>query len=347
MRWPFVSRRERLRRRAADWVALLNGPHSEADRAEFEQWIAGSPDHAAAYDRLSSLFETAGRAARPARVSSLPTEPAPRRPSRPLRYAFAAAAACAALLAFFILSARTTLPLIDAPRQSAVYLAEGAESRAIRLPDGSEVVLAPGGRLEVALGAGERRLRLTRGEAHFSVAHESRPFIVAAEGTEVLARGTQFVVRLTPGRTTVALIEGQVDVSYAPAADHSDQRRVARLRPGEQLVVETRRSSAESAPQTPAGPVVHRRQERNTRNSMLEFNDTPLAEAVEQANHHGTPRIRLGHAALADLRLTGAFRSGDTRGFAESVAAAFALRIDRDPDGTLWLRPVSTLRGEN
>ena len=72
---------------------------------------------------------------------------------------------------------------------------------------------------------------------------------------------------------------------------------------------------------------------------MLQFDDTPLGQAVEQAGRHGRPHVRLADPVIADLRVTGAFRAGDTMGFAESVAAAFDLALERGPDGSLWLRP--------
>lgn len=327
MRWPFVSRRERLRREASDWIARLNGPNGERDRAAFEQWYRASPDHAEAYDRLSAIFHAAGRARRP--ESSGAAAPLARARFRPVGYALAAAAACA-VLAFVLLSARTISPLPQPGQQIAAFSAE-SESRRIVLLDGSEVLLSLGGELDVAIGASERRLRLVKGEGRFTVAHNSRPFIVVANGTEVVARGTQFVVSLDQGRTTVSLIEGRVDVSYPQSSQRAERRRTTSLRPGQRLVVPSAQESSAAAPpavQAPSHPA---------RPAMLEFDDTPLVEAVQQANRHGGPPIRFRDPALADLGLTGAFRVGDTNGLAESIAAAFGLEVERAADG-LWLR---------
>lgn len=324
MAWPFPGRRERLRREASAWVARLNGPCDAGDRAEFQRWYEADPDHAAAYDRIAALFETAGRASRPAAAGAVSGPAADRGPTRPFRYALGAAVAAAMLLAFVLLSARTVAPGPAAQEQFAAFSAPEGESRSIVLEDGSGVLLSPGSRLEVALGPGARRLRLVQGEGRFSVAHERRPFIVAADGAEVLARGTQFVVRVGRGETSVSLIEGRVDVSYGPAPGMGLPRRVARLEPGQRLVVPATGQAA-----APASIASADAGSRETTPEMLQFDDTPLSEAVEQVNRHGGPPVRLGDPGLARLRVTGAFRAGDAAGFARSVAAAFDLELER------------------
>jgi transmembrane sensor len=324
----------RLRRRASEWIARLNGPCDETDPREFERWYRSSPDHSEAYDRLTAQFEVAGRARRPApSAAGSPTAPGKGR-SRPFRYAVAAAAACAVLLAFVLLAARPGPPFSDDQRQFATLSSTEGESRQFVLADGSEVLLSPGSRVEVALDANQRRLRLVRGEGRFTVAHEARPFVVAADSAEVTARGTRFVVRLATDRTTVSLLEGRVDVSY-PALDEGGGRRMARLRAGQQIVVEAV-GQPRSARRPAASPVEPRT--RTPQPAMLQFDDTPLGQALEQVNRGASPVVRLREPTIAALRVTGGFRAGDTAGFAESLAAAFNLEVEHGADGVLWLR---------
>jgi transmembrane sensor len=333
MRWPFAGRRERLRREAADWVARLNRPDGELHRAAFERWYRASEEHAAAYDRLAALFEVAGGASRPPAAAA---DVAPERKALfhgPGRYALAAAVAIVALLTCVLVFARGTVSGPQVETQVASFAASAEDARTVVLADGSQVLLSPRSALEVALGADERRLRLVRGEARFSVAHETRPFVVSAGGAEVVARGTRFVVTLAGGRATIALLEGRVDVSYAPSAGGADRRRVARLQPGQRLVVEPP-ARVSTAPREEPSAGRHA-----PASSMIEFDDTPLGEAVETVNRNGGSAIRLGEPALSRLRITGAFRRGDAAGFADSVAAAFGLEVDRRPDGTIWLTP--------
>ena len=74
---------------------------------------------------------------------------------------------------------------------------------------------------------------------------------------------------------------------------------------------------------------------------MIAFDDTRLGEAIEAINGSASDRIRLADPALADRRITGAFRVGDTEAFAQGIGAALELEVARGTDGSLWLRAPS------
>ncbi|OYW46406.1 MAG: hypothetical protein B7Z33_03190 [Sphingomonadales bacterium 12-68-11] len=324
MRWLLGGRREKVRQQASDWIAKLNGPQGDVERAAFERWYRADPDHAAAYDRLSVIFEASSQ------IRAVPVSAGLERPGPGAgRYAFAAAAAgvCIVLLgvAALVLRQTTLSPAIDV--QQDVFAAGDSASRTLRLADGSQVVLSPGSQLHVVLDRGERRLTLRRGEGRFTVFHEARPFIVLAQGTRVTARGTQFVVRLDSRGTRVSLIEGRIEVSYPPSADRPEQ--LISLTAGQQLMVPAQ------PPPSGEGPDVTG---TSPQPAMIDFDDVRLAQAVEQVNRQSHQQIRLADAAIADLRVTGAFRAGDVEGFARSVASALGLEVSYDAAGMLWLR---------
>ena len=77
---------------------------------------------------------------------------------------------------------------------------------------------------------------------------------------------------------------------------------------------------------------------------MLLFDDTKLADAVAEANRNGGGQIRLADPSIGALRITGAFRAGDTDALAQSLEAAFNLLLERRPDGVLILRAKPTPR---
>ncbi|HEX4736686.1 MAG TPA: FecR domain-containing protein [Allosphingosinicella sp.] len=331
--WPFLSSNERLRREAAAWLAKLQGPDAQGSRAEFERWRRSSPDRAAAYERIRSRYEAAGLLTQSdlARGRTLASE---RPRSRTLTYAFAAAAGCAVVLALFLLAPRNVPIGHGVALQRMQIAAAPGNGRKVVLVDGSVVTLAPGSSVTVDLAADERRLHLLSGEGRFSVAHEKRPFVVLAGRTRVIAHGTEFIVRLGPERTIVSLIAGAIEVSYPQRPSATSARRVSHLKPGDRLVVDnpTNSPSPRVPPQAGAGA------------AMLQFDATPVGEAVAEANQGKGPKIRIEDASIAALRVTGAFRAGDTRGLADSLAAAFGLQAARAPDGSILLRrPAATL----
>jgi transmembrane sensor len=73
---------------------------------------------------------------------------------------------------------------------------------------------------------------------------------------------------------------------------------------------------------------------------MLEFRNTPLVEAIAEANRYSARKIRIGNPAIARLRLTGTFRTGEALSLARSLAEAFSLRVDELPGGDMILLPI-------
>ena len=311
----------------------MRGPERERHRGAFERWYRSSPAHAEAFDEATAGFEEAGilRQGELGRARSLPER---KTRTVPLRYAFGAVAAAAVLALIFLVSAYLPSPV---PGEETVQrYATAGETREVHLPDRSRMMLAEETIAVAAFTRGERRIVLERGRGRFSVAHESRPFRVAAGETEVLAHGTVFEVSLAAGRTRVALIEGSVDVSY-PAGEPQEARRlVRRLRPGQQIVVGTLPQSVVARSQQRRAPRVASAVAEPTA-TMLQFDNTPLARAVAEANRHSRSPIRLADPSIGELRISGAFRAGDGAGLAESLAAAFDLRLERSPDGALVL----------
>jgi ferric-dicitrate binding protein FerR (iron transport regulator) len=69
---------------------------------------------------------------------------------------------------------------------------------------------------------------------------------------------------------------------------------------------------------------------------MLQFDGTPLPQAVRLANRYSERQIVL-LGDLRGLRVTGAFRAGDTIGLSKALAAAFDLSLRQTPNGDLVL----------
>jgi transmembrane sensor len=319
---------ERPSREAQAWHARLRGEPSPADRRDFEHWYA-DPANMSAYDRIDADWTSrygllartsAGRSRAGLAPSATRFEPSRR----------GWALACLAMLLFagLLVLRPGSEPAVQA---ESIVTAVG-EIRTVKLADRSEVILDTDSRIEVRHGPAERRVQLQRGRARFKVRGEpGRPFVVAAAGGEVIARGTSFDVDVRDGNATVVLIEGRVEVQSRTQAAPDGTRRA--LRPGDRVTM-TSQGRLESI-----GAVAI--EQLRWPIGMMVFRNTPLNDAARQANRYSRSRIVLGDAAVGRLRVTGTFQAGDTLGLARSLAAAFSLTLDVLPSGQIVLRASS------
>jgi transmembrane sensor len=325
--WIFRTAQERLDDQAARWLVRMQGSDRERFRPAFERWLAASPAHAEAYEE-ALISQQAGGLLERSEVGRSRRLPEARKARVPLRYALAGAALAFAALAVLLLTSAYVPPSPSTGREMANYSTRAGQQVWLDLPDGSRMKLGGSSVAEIAFTKSARAVRLKSGTARFSVAHEERPFRVFAGEALVVARGTVFEVSLGGGRTTVSLIEGSVEISRPAASRASDGRiPVTRLRPGQRMTIgdPPRRASASAASAAP---------------DLLEFDNTELSSAVAEFNRRGADPIRLGSREIGRLRVTGAFRAGDSEAFAQSLATAFRLRVERRLDGTLVLRSL-------
>ncbi|MGH8297207.1 MAG: FecR family protein, partial [Steroidobacteraceae bacterium] len=206
-----MSEAAEIQAQAAAWIAHCDARGGDQN-PELAAWLVADPRHRAAYLRLSHAWERTQRLARlrPAaraidRDLLAPTR-SPRSWARlrPVRWAAAAAAVAAA--AILLLSG---LP----PSSATQSYRTGPDGLSrIFLSDGSVVTMNADTQLRVHFTAARRTIRLLRGEAHFSVTHDThRPFEVHAGDRIVVAVGTAFDVRLGRGqRVEVTVTEGRV-----------------------------------------------------------------------------------------------------------------------------------------
>jgi transmembrane sensor len=312
----------RIRREAADWAARLGGGATEEDLAAFRRWQGADRRNAEAYDRIAAIWSAAGKLPVPAGAAARDGPPVQLR-QRPLVFAMAASLVVGMALVAVLIGARW---IQGSASEAALSFASGiGEIRQVDLPDGSHLVLDSGSRVEARFDASDRLLTLREGRARFIVAHEARPFIVRAAANEVVATGTVFDVSLIQNRLAVLLIEGTVEVRQA-----SDRHvgSTQRLRAGQKLVI-TGQNGAVLQNAT--------RGETLWPSQMIAFDDTPLGEAVATVNRYSPMQLRLGDDRIGGLRVSGAYRAGDVAGFARSLAAAFGLRLQTLPDGSLLL----------
>ena len=207
---------------AAYWVMRLDSPGcAPSDRAAFEKWRATHPSHAWAYAKARRALAAVDQHLGSAELTGLgervfrETGKTP----RPLRrYAgIGCALACSLILGVMLYPPNADAPGIGPEPRFAASTFETAvgERSTVGLPDDSSVTLNTDTVVEVRFveNSDVRRLVLVRGQAHFEVAKDPRPFEVLAGGRRIVAMGTAFDVRIDPQLgVRVTLLEGRVAV---------------------------------------------------------------------------------------------------------------------------------------
>jgi transmembrane sensor len=312
---------EARRESAADWLARLAAPDLTQDElARFDAWLA-EPANAQAYDAaLAVTLEL--QAAAPAVLRDLGAAPPHRSRASTRGWLIAGGMAAAAALAI----ALTPFSLI-APQAQAYNTAKG-EHRTLTLADGSTVDLNAGSRLQVSLGAHERRVVMGEGEAVFDVAHDAaRPFVIAAGDRNVRVVGTRFDVRRRDGKLSVSVERGLVEVDPADGAPG----RGFRLHPGQRL------DHLEGAPDV-ALSAIDPLQVESWKTGRLIYRDRPLSEVVADLNQQFAQPIRIEDPTLAATKVSGVLVLDDQAAVIRRLALLAPIKALPSEQGVLLRR---------
>ena len=325
-----------LAEQASLWLARRDRGLTPSEQDDYMQWIVADPrhaeammQHAAAFERMMHLYEwqpwhtTEGN----------PDLFAPRRRVRwwPWAASVVLAAAAAVGLSFIYSWHAPAAPAVTSYLQVNERLA---------LPDGSRVELKDGSRIVVQYSDRERRVKLTGGEAQFSVWQDARrPFIVEAGGIEVRAVGTVFNVRLEDRTVAVLVTEGRVKVNReAPAATSGGSVAEVMLAAGEQTAVPLAVDAVQAAPVVVPATSEQISQSLAWQTPRLQFWETPLAEAVAEFNRLNRFQIVIGDAELGRRLIGGTFRPDNVEGFVRLLETTLDVRSDRRGDHETVLR---------
>lgn len=336
-------------REASEWFVFLQDDPDDVDlRRRFEEWLAASPEHAAAWSvtlRASSLAESllpfdardwVGAAAKapgaptsrmrdrdastataaPTSGCSTTSPPMPPRKRRRL-FPFLVSAAAACLL--FVVAPAAILQF------QSDYSTSIGQVQDVELQDGSIVTLAPGSAIAVSYTGTERQVRLLSGEAFFSVKpNAERPFRVTARTVRASVLGTSFDVRLGTQDVNVSVTEGKVQVESAGIAEM--------LVGGQAIRLASADGTAHRSTLAPHAIGAWRQ-------GQLIMEDQPLRAAVEQLDRYFEGTIILAQGALADRPVTGIFDLRDPEGSLRAMAKALDAKVRKV---TPWILILST-----
>lgn len=321
--------KEMLRREAARWLARLQSGRDPNVERKFQKWHDADPRHSAAFDRVRGSYEQAGLLRHSQTVISGGHKPAGPKSAWKLRPAFAAAVALVLLVPIGLVGLRDGAPFGGS---EAVLMTHVGEIRQVELADGSKVTLDSDTKVDVDLGQSSRRAHLRYGRARFQIVEAKAPFVVKSGTTTITTRQGVIDVEQIGGQGRIVVLAGAADVRGSEQGQPSG----VALDAGEALTVDS--SGAEQK------AVVATASDWTT--GMLQFEETPLAEAVALANRYSGQHIILV-GDVDRLRVTGAFRAGDTEGLAKALAAAFGLALQRGADGNLILSQSTSPRSQN
>lgn len=318
---------------ARSWFASINGGRlSAGDQRAFEQWRAASPANDAAYRDVVADWDMLGAMAAEPEIADMRAE-ALAQGNRQGRWIMAAAVLAAVtvpLVAIQFADVRrddTEIAASAPPPITARHATGAGETSGILLADGSRVTLNTRSRIEVRLGAEDRRVTLMNGQAWFEVARDARrPFIVSAGDRDTIALGTKFDVRRTAGGVQVTLVEGKVAVQPIVATNPSS--RVVLL-PGEQIVTGGQGQKVRR---------VDLIQIADWRSGRVDFRDASVAEAVAELNRYRTLPISYDDPAIGTLRVSGLFFTSDTSGFIEALRLSYGLEAIETRQGVRLMR---------
>ena len=310
---------------AAAWVARLEGRAPAAgERARFDDWIASSPTHAAAYKEALRTWHDLAAMRDQEHYRALLGKPTLRERivngvPGPRWFAAAAGAAAIAALAWLAVS----LDVLPFQHRPTLVATEMAEVRETTLPDGTRVVLGAQSQLSFEVTAKVRRATVVGGDAYFAVARDAaRPFTVSIDDVQVRVVGTQFEIRRRSGEVSVAVEEGTVDVSRINAA-------AVRLHRGEAVTAgESARLSVRAV--EPADIAAWR-------SGRLLYDNAELRDVVADANRYARSRIVIADAQLESLRVTTSFRTSQVEGMIETLQAVLPLVAERQAGGQIVL----------
>lgn len=296
---------------AFHWAVVLHsGTAGEAERRDFEAWLAARPAHRSAWRRVQAVEQELD-AVRPAagRAAETLHRMADRR-DRQRR--FAAGLGCLVVTAMLVGLLVKLSPVWQPWR--AQHVTATAERRALTLPGGARVHMNSGTALDIERGEAGTAIRLHRGKILVdsgSAAPADKPRVVTRDG-RFTPLGTRFVVARQSGATELAVIHGRVAVEAGagqPTRARAGQRwRVADGR--------TRRLAPDGlAPGAWADGIV-------------DADNARLGDVLAALGEYRRGRLRCDPAA-ADLRVTGIFRLDDTDAALAALARSLPVQIDR------------------
>lgn len=297
----------RTREAAIEWqVCLSSGQASDADRAAFARWLAESPSHGAAWQRLNAALNGTLHALRPGlladgdalRRSLVGPQLAQRRRLGKLALAGGA----------LLLGAGVADRYVPLQSLAAGYVTRTGERRRVALPDGNTMELDA---RSAASWEGPHALRVSAGAAIFEVGSGQGLQVRLPQGEVRLGQG-RAMVRCGAERSFCLALSGDAEVITLAGARQT-------LAPGQGVWFDARQVDTVQNGQEHAAA---------WQNGELEVHDEPLQTVVDALARYRPGWLRMSPQA-ARLRVTGLFPLDDGDRALEALGNTLPIRLQR------------------
>lgn len=325
-----MSRADEINDTAAQWVARSDaGPLDAVEQSELNQWLAASPRHFGAYERLQAISIRLHRIRRTGRAlqdveSQLPNAnpTASSREnvydypdvedSRPFNRRAALAASVSGVLLLGLFGWRT-------PAAAETFRTARGEVRRIPLGDGSTITLNTAS--AVKLVRDDHSLTLLEGEAFAELkGSEGAPFKISAGRLTMTCSHTEFCInRISEERSVLLIQRGAVHILVG-----NDRSVVASagtkvvLHPDNKLIL------SDITPGDLESQLLWRQ-------GMITFSGTSLFDAAQTFRRYSDIPVVITDPQIGSLTITGVYSGNDLAGFLRAVALAFNLEVKVSP----------------
>ncbi|BBU60476.1 sensor [Methylosinus sp. C49] len=291
------------RRRAAIewWTRLDSRAPTPQEREAFVIWLTDDPANREAFEKVCRIWGDL-EDLRPL-IDAFEVPP-PRR-TRRVRVAAVLSGLAITLLSYVFFD--DAWIMLRAQTRTGV-----AETRTIRLVDGSRIELGPRSAISLDFDEGKRNVTLLKGEAWFDVAPDAgRPFSVLVARGSVTALGTSFDISTTGERTEITVAQHRVRVMTGGPAIIVDEGEQSAFGPGVAAVDPYRVQVDHVAA---------------WRRGKLIFDDKPLAEVVSVLGHYLSGYILILDPSIRERRVSGVFDAADPIAAISAIEKALGLR---------------------
>ena len=300
---------EQLRQEAVSWHQLQrSGKVTVTQQKAFQQWLARSDANLQTYRSIETVWRELGSledAAKPELTEARAYFQHARSRHRIARSALAIAASIG-----FLAALSAILPML---LDNGTYRTGKGEQNQIQLSDGSRIDLNTDTELRVSYGRSARAVTLIRGEALFSVVHDSEKSfqVVAAQG-RILDIGTRFNVYRKGDQVSVTVLEGEVSVAARGEPQH--------LFHNQNIGYD---AAGKLSPVTSADV----NQITSWQNRQLVFQGQPLSHVVAELERYHDVSLQITDAKLKSLKVSGTFPSDNLSLALTTMSSALPIKL--------------------